>query len=96
MDGLYRPALCPFLEFSYCRVASGRGTAERTRAMAVGDEVITTPLEFVSTNHAILYERLRPVFADVDGFLCLDPQSAQERITERMRAVSIHDHPPNG
>jgi transketolase len=28
--------------------------------------VITTPLTFVSTNHAILYERLTPVFADVD------------------------------
>ena len=30
------------------------------------EEVITTPLTFVSTNHVILYERLRPVFADVD------------------------------
>ena len=29
------------------------------------DEVITTPLTFVSTNHAILHSRLRPVFADV-------------------------------
>jgi hypothetical protein len=27
----------------------------------------------VSTNHAILYERLRPVFADVDEYLCLTP-----------------------
>src|SRR6516165_12697239 len=27
-----------------------------------GDEIITTPLTFVSTNHAILYENLRPVF----------------------------------
>ena len=52
-----------------------------------GDEVITTPLTFVSTNHAILYERLRPVFADVDEYLCLDPQSVAERITPRTRAV---------
>lgn len=52
-----------------------------------GDEIITTPLTFVSTNHAILYERLRPVFADVDDYLCLDPESIAERITPRTRAV---------
>jgi dTDP-4-amino-4,6-dideoxygalactose transaminase len=54
---------------------------------ADGDEVISTPLTFVSTNHAILYERLRPVFADVDEFLCLDPESVRRRITARTRAV---------
>jgi dTDP-4-amino-4,6-dideoxygalactose transaminase len=52
-----------------------------------GDEVITTPLTFVSTNHPILYERLRPVFADVDEYLCLDPLSVAARITPRTRAV---------
>jgi dTDP-4-amino-4,6-dideoxygalactose transaminase len=52
-----------------------------------GDEVITTPLTFVSTNHALLYERLRPVFADIDEFLCLDPSSVAERIGPRTRAV---------
>jgi dTDP-4-amino-4,6-dideoxygalactose transaminase len=30
------------------------------------DEIITTPLTFVSTNHAIKYENLTPVFADID------------------------------
>jgi dTDP-4-amino-4,6-dideoxygalactose transaminase len=52
-----------------------------------GDEIISTPLTFVSGNHAILYERLRPVFADVDEHLCLDPASVAERITPRTRAV---------
>ncbi len=52
-----------------------------------GDEVITTPLTFVSTNHAILYESLRPVFADVDEHLCLDPADVAARITPRTRAV---------
>jgi dTDP-4-amino-4,6-dideoxygalactose transaminase len=52
-----------------------------------GDEIITTPLTFVSTNHAIVYERLRPVFADVDEYLCLDPASVAERISPRTRAV---------
>jgi dTDP-4-amino-4,6-dideoxygalactose transaminase len=51
------------------------------------DEVITTPFTFVSTNHVILYEKLRPVFADVDEYLCLDPNSVEERISSRTRAV---------
>jgi dTDP-4-amino-4,6-dideoxygalactose transaminase len=54
---------------------------------ADGDEIITTPLTFVSTNHAILYEHLQPVFADVDEYLCLDPESVRERITDRTRAI---------
>lgn len=52
-----------------------------------GDEIITTPLTFISTNHAILYERLRPVFTDVDEHLCLDPVVVAARITPRTRAV---------
>jgi dTDP-4-amino-4,6-dideoxygalactose transaminase len=52
-----------------------------------GTEIITTPMTFVSTNHAILYENLSPVFADVDESLCLDPMSVRERITKNTRAV---------
>ncbi|GLQ48944.1 DegT/DnrJ/EryC1/StrS family aminotransferase [Dyella flava] len=52
-----------------------------------GDEVITTPLTFVSTNHAIVHTGLKPVFADVDDSLCLDPESILSNITERTRAV---------
>lgn len=51
------------------------------------DEIITTPLTFVSTNHAILYENLKPVFADVDEFLCLNPESIEKKITKKTRAV---------
>jgi len=52
-----------------------------------GDEVITSALTFVSTNHAILYESLTPVFADVDKSLCLDPTSVENSITPRTRAI---------
>jgi dTDP-4-amino-4,6-dideoxygalactose transaminase len=52
-----------------------------------GDEIITTPVTFVSTNHAILYEGLTPVFADVDEHLTLDPASVLDRIGPRTRAV---------
>jgi dTDP-4-amino-4,6-dideoxygalactose transaminase len=52
-----------------------------------GDEIISTPLTFVSTNHVILYEKMKPIFADVDEYLCLDPNSIEERISPRTRAV---------
>ncbi|MDE6432872.1 MAG: DegT/DnrJ/EryC1/StrS family aminotransferase [Lachnospiraceae bacterium] len=51
------------------------------------DEVITTPLTFISSNHAILLAGLKPVFADVDDTLCLDPKSVRERITDKTKAV---------
>lgn len=52
-----------------------------------GDEIITTPITFVSTNHAIMYENLHPTFADVDEYLCLDPVSVESRINDKTRAV---------
>lgn len=52
-----------------------------------GDEVITTPLTFISTNHAILYSNLKAVFADIDETLCLDPKSIAKLITPRTKAV---------
>ncbi|HKP95138.1 MAG TPA: DegT/DnrJ/EryC1/StrS family aminotransferase [Fibrobacteria bacterium] len=58
-----------------------------SRGWKDGDEIITTPLTFVSTNHAILYEDLKPVFADIDDSLCLDPASVEAKITPKTRAV---------
>ncbi|WP_026527610.1 DegT/DnrJ/EryC1/StrS family aminotransferase [Butyrivibrio sp. VCD2006] len=52
-----------------------------------GDEVITTPLTFVSTNHAILKSNLKAVFADIDDTMCLDPKSVRERITDKTKAI---------
>lgn len=51
------------------------------------DEVISTPITFVSTNHVILYENLKVVFADVDEYLCLDPIDVEKKITQRTKAV---------
>lgn len=52
-----------------------------------GDEIISTPLTFVSTNHAILYENLKVVFADVDKYLCLDPDDVESKITPKTKAI---------
>lgn len=50
-------------------------------------EVVTSPLTFVSTNHAIRYAGLTPVFADVDESLCLNPQSVDDAIGPNTLAV---------
>lgn len=54
-----------------------------------GDEIISTPITFVSTNHAILYENMVPRFADVDEYLCLDPVDVEKKINEKTRAVAF-------
>ena len=51
------------------------------------DEIITTPITFVSTNHAIPRAGLKAVFADVDETFCLSPNSVLERITDKTKAV---------
>lgn len=52
-----------------------------------GDEIISTPITFVSTNHAILYENMHATFADVDEYLCLDPVDLEKKINNKTRAV---------
>ena len=52
-----------------------------------GDEVISTSLTFVSTNHAILRAGLKPVFADIDETFCLDPRDVKSKINSRTKAV---------
>lgn len=51
------------------------------------DEIITTGLTFVSTNHAILYENLKPVFCDIDSSLCLSFKSIKKMITKKTKAI---------
>ena len=56
--------------------------------MGDGDEVITSPLSFVASANVVLYERARPVFADIDPVtLNLDPAAAAAAVTERTRAL---------
>lgn len=52
-----------------------------------GDEILTTPLTFVSTNHAIMYERMKPIFVDVDDTLCIDPNLIEQKITNKTKAI---------
>ncbi len=60
------------------------------RAVGVGDgqEVVTSPFSFVASANAIVYERARPVFADIDPVtLNIDPAAAAAAVTERTSAL---------
>jgi perosamine synthetase len=84
-----------FADFVGARFASAvsSGTAGlhlALRAVGVGDgdEVITSPFSFVASANVALYERARPVFADIDPVtLNLDPAAAAAAVTERTRAL---------
>ena len=51
------------------------------------DEIITTPFTFISTNHSIAYENLKPCFADIDDSLNLNPQSVRDKINNKTKAI---------
>ncbi len=57
-----------------------------------GDEVITSPLTFVSTAHVIVHSGAKPVFADIrEDTLNISAGEVRARMTERTRAViAVH------
>jgi dTDP-4-amino-4,6-dideoxygalactose transaminase len=57
-----------------------------------GDEVITTPMTFLSSANAILYAGGTPVFADVDNATAnIDPDAVEAVITPRTKAIVAVD-----
>jgi perosamine synthetase len=57
-----------------------------------GDEVVTTPLSFIASANAIVYEGGVPVFVDVDErTLNLDPDAVEAAITPRTKALVLVD-----
>jgi perosamine synthetase len=57
-----------------------------------GDEVITSPISFVSTANCFIFEGGRPVFVDVDPqTLNLDPDAVEAAITERTKGIVAVD-----
>src|SRR5262249_58856283 len=98
-----RPALGPLLaefeEAFAARLGARWGSAVSSgtaglhlalRAVGVhdGDEVITSPFSFVASANVAVYERARPVFADIDPVtLNLEPGAAAAAVSERTTAL---------
>jgi len=82
-----------YLDISHA-VAVNSATAALHLASKVADiegaEVITTPMTFISTNHAILYCGGIPVFADIEpDTLNIDPQDVKRKLTSRTKAIMV-------
>jgi len=86
-----------FAEYVGARHAIALNSATSALHLAVkacnlrpGDEVLTTSMTFVSTNHVLLYENLVPVFVDVEpGTLNMDLEKAEAAITPKTRAIMV-------
>jgi perosamine synthetase len=64
----------------------------RAVGVSEGDEVITSPFSFVASANAVLFERARPVFVDIDPrTLNLDVDAAAAALTSRTAAfLPVH------
>jgi perosamine synthetase len=76
-------------------IALSSGTAGLHLGLAAlnvgeGDEVILPSFTFIAVANAVLFQRARPVFADIDPLtLNLNPESVARAITPRTRAIIV-------
>ncbi len=81
----------------FCKVKHSVAVNSATAAMhlgldvlgiGAGDEVITTPLTFVSTANVILHTGAKVVFADVDQETGnIDPKEIEKKVTKKTKAI---------
>ena len=60
--------------------------------MGISGEVITTPFTFVATTHALYWNKIRPVFVDIEpNYYTLDPAKVEAAITPWTTAIlAVH------
>lgn len=92
-------ALCDYLGVEHIALFNNGTIALLTalQALRITGEVITTPYSFVATAHSLLWNGIKPVFADIDPrTLNLDPAKIEAAITSQTTAimpVHCYGHP---
>ena len=97
----FEEAFAKFAGTKYAVSCSNGTTALHLAVRAIGigqrDEVIVPNLTFASPANAVLYEKGKPVLADVNRtYWCIDPENVRRSITEKTRAiivVHLYGHP---
>jgi dTDP-4-amino-4,6-dideoxygalactose transaminase len=62
------------------------------QGMGISGEVITTPFTFVATSHALYWNKIRPVFVDIEpDYYTLNPEAVEAAITPWTSAIlAVH------
>ncbi len=64
------------------------GLVTALQALGISGEVITTPYSFVATSHALWWNKITPVFVDIEpNYLNLDPMKIEAAITPHTTAI---------
>ncbi|MFM0386517.1 DegT/DnrJ/EryC1/StrS family aminotransferase [Paraburkholderia dipogonis] len=82
--------LCEYLGVEHLSLFANGTLALITalQAMKITGEVITTPFSFVATTHALHWNGIKPVFADIDPVsMNLDPEKIEAAITPQTTAI---------
>ena len=85
-----------YLDMPYCLPLANCTAAIHLALLALdigpGDEVIVPDITWVASAEPIVYVGATPVFADIDPISwCLDPDSFEQRITKKTKAVIVVD-----
>ena len=86
----FEQALAGYLDVEHVSLVANGTLALLTaiKALDLGGEIITTPFSFVATAHALLWNGVTPVFADIDPLtLNLDPAAVAAAVSARTSAI---------
>ena len=92
----FENAICDYVGCKYV-IAVNSGTsaldiAVNSLDLPKGSEVITTPFTFAATSNALLYNHLRPIFADIKkDTRNIDPEDIRRKITSKTKAIIYVD-----
>jgi len=91
--------LCNFFETdNVCLFNNGTLALQiALQGMGISGEVITTPFTFVATTHALFWNKIRPVFVDIEPeYYTIDPDKVEAAITPwttAILAVHVYGYP---
>lgn len=97
----FEKKLAEFLGVKYISLFTNGTLALITalQELKITDEVITTPYSFVATTHALWWNGIKPVFADIEpDQYTIDPERIEAAITAKTTAivpVHVYGHPCN-
>ena len=84
--------ICDHTGAKYC-VAVSNGTAALHLAVASLQiekdmEGITSPITFLASSNSMIYNGIKPVFADIDGdTYCIDPDEIEKKLTPKTKLI---------